>query len=351
MGRGFHLQLLLALFTVTHASEQISQRQVTSFQVPFDQQFLPSFSFQFLAFFFLNSENFIFYYYPSVAAVVAVECGVTDSKPTFRQEVKTNEHGEFKVRLPFSVSKHVKKIEGCSVKLISSSEPYCSMASTATSDSLHLKSRKKGVHIFSAGFFTFKPLKEPALCSQKPTLLKSKEFNSKKSLAQDPTPMPMPYQPPANQNTLPPLPQLPQLPPLPPLPGFPNFPKKETGTSEKLKSTDPFKAQEVPLFPSPLPGFGFRFPPNPFQPPSIFPPNPFLPPPLPFLPNPLQRPPPPSIFPRNPFLQPSPPVIRAPPLVGLTPSPPPAPVGLPPFPFQPAPGFPGIPPARKKTSP
>lgn len=41
MGRGFHLQLLLALFTVTHASEQISQGLVTSFQVSFDQQFIP----------------------------------------------------------------------------------------------------------------------------------------------------------------------------------------------------------------------------------------------------------------------------------------------------------------------
>lgn len=306
------------------------------------------------------------------AALVEVECGVTSSKPSFRKEVKTNEQGDFKVRLPFSVSKHVKKIEGCSVKLIRSSEPYCSVASTATSYSLHLKSRKKGIHIFSAGFFTFKPLNEPALCSQKPSLLKSKEFNSKKALAllpvvspifpvppqtQDPTPMP--YQPPTSQNILPPLPELPKLPPLPqlpplplplplpPLPGFPNFPKKETETSEKSKSTsDPFTTLEVPLLPSPQAGFGFRFPPNPFRPPSFIPRNPFLPPPLSIPPNPLQRPPP-SIFPRNPF-QPSPPASLVPPLVGLTPSlaPPPAPVGLPPFPFQPAPGFPGIPPVR-----
>ncbi|XP_058187762.1 leucine-rich repeat extensin-like protein 3 isoform X1 [Rhododendron vialii] len=316
------------------------------------------------------------------AALVEVECGVTSSKPSFRKETKTNERGEFKVRLPFSVSKHVKKIEGCSVKLIRSSEPYCSVASTATSDSLHLKSRKKGIHIFSAGFFTFKPLNEPALCSQKPSLRKSKEFNSKKSLVQLPVlspifpippqtqdPTPMPYQPPTSQNLLPPLPELPklpplpQLPPLPPLPGFPNFPKKETETSEKSKSTsDPLTTLEVPLLPSPQPGFGFRFPPNPFRPPSFLPRSPFRPPsffprspfrspsffprspflssPLSIPPNPVLRPPP-SIFPRNPF-QPSPPVV------GLTPSlaPPPAPVGLPPFPFQPAPGFPGIPPVR-----
>ncbi|XP_039054401.1 uncharacterized protein LOC120196737 [Hibiscus syriacus] len=42
----------------------------------------------------------------------AVECkdGTTSSRPSFVQEVKTNEHGEFEVQLPFSVSKRVKRI-------------------------------------------------------------------------------------------------------------------------------------------------------------------------------------------------------------------------------------------------
>jgi hypothetical protein len=112
----------------------------------------------------------------NAGASVAVECkDGSASRPSFRKEVETDEHGEFKVHLPFSLSKHVKKIEGCSVTLISSSEPYCAVASTAISSSLHLKSRKQGTHIFSAGFFTFKPLKQPNLCNQKPSIQNSKE--------------------------------------------------------------------------------------------------------------------------------------------------------------------------------
>ncbi|XVF81776.1 hypothetical protein PTKIN_Ptkin15bG0183600 [Pterospermum kingtungense] len=163
-------------------------------------------------------------------ASVAVECKDGSSRPSFHQEVKTNEHGEFKVDLPFSVAKHVKKIKRCSVKLISSSEPYCAAASTATSTSLHLKSRKQGTHIFSAGFFTFKPLKQPNLCNQKPSVQDSKDLSLGFGLPnypifpppfQDPaaTPQPSPLLP-----NLPPLPRLPQLPPLPLLPPLPGLP-------------------------------------------------------------------------------------------------------------------------------
>ncbi|XWS47512.1 hypothetical protein CRYUN_Cryun14cG0158700 [Craigia yunnanensis] len=166
-------------------------------------------------------------------ASVEVECKNGNSRPSFRQEVKTNEHGEFKVHLPFSVGKHVKKIKRCSVKLISSSEPYCAVASTATSSSVHLKSRKQGTHIFSAGFFTFKPLKQPNLCNQKPSVQDSKQVNTVNNLGfgqpnypifppplQDPAaPQPSPLLP-----NLPRLPQLPQLPPLPPLPSLPTLP-------------------------------------------------------------------------------------------------------------------------------
>ncbi|KAL2522990.1 vegetative cell wall protein gp1-like [Forsythia ovata] len=342
-------------------------------------------------------------------ATVAVECEDTGSRPGFRQEVKTNEHGEFKVNLPFSVSKHVKKIRGCSVKLIRSGEPYCAVAATATSSSLHLKSRKEGTHIFSAGFFTFKPLKQPELCDQKPIIKNSKELDSEKSLISnpnDPTFVPPiqdpPSDPPALGQFLPPLPQLPNLPPLPrlpnlpPLPGMPNLPpavpkkataKDSTKASELMdkKVTDslffppnPLNPPILPIPPNPLlpPPSILPIPPNPLlPPPSILPipPNPLLPPPsiLPIPPNPLLPPPsilppifpspPPSIIP--PILPtPSPPSFNLPPLIpGLTPSPPPpAPtfpfVPLPPFPFQPTPGFPGVPPAdvsspSKTTSP
>ncbi|XP_010260908.1 PREDICTED: vegetative cell wall protein gp1 [Nelumbo nucifera] len=317
-------------------------------------------------------------------ASVSVECGDGGSEPSFHQEVQTDEHGQFKVHLPFAVSKHVKSIKGCSVKLISSSEPFCAVASTATSSSLHLKSRKQGVHIFSAGFFSFKPLKQPDLCNQKPKLETSKEFSPKKTglsspslplfppVTQDPT---VPSSPPATQNPalpqLPPLPQLPQLPPLPTLspiphlpqlpplpilsplpflprlPGVPNLPplmRKPTQTKAyKLSDTNSlsglksektisfFSPPSLPFLPSPSPPFGLPLPPNPFQPPPLLPPNPL-------------QPTPPSLLPPNPF-QPTPPSFSFPPIPFLTPPPPPPTFRFPfpPFPFPPR--FPGIPPA------
>ncbi|PPE00119.1 hypothetical protein GOBAR_DD02836 [Gossypium barbadense] len=131
-------------------------------------------------------------------ASVAVECKDGDSRPSFRQVAKTNEQGEFKVRLPFSVTKHVKKVKGCSVKLVRSSEPYCA------------------------------PLKLPNLCNKKPSVVAdSKEYNTPHTLdfEQPNYPIfPPPLEDPATPRPsplLPNLPPLPQLPPLPPLPGLP----------------------------------------------------------------------------------------------------------------------------------
>ncbi|KAJ4707232.1 Pollen Ole e 1 allergen/extensin [Melia azedarach] len=307
-------------------------------------------------------------------ASVAVECKDENSKRSFREEVKTDEHGEFKVHLPFSVSKHVKKIKRCSVKLISSREPYCAVASTATSSSLHLKERKQGIHIFSAGFFTFKPLKQPNLCNQKPSLENSEELNSKKTSVpsfNNPGVFPPPIQDPTSPPGLPQLPLLPRLPPLPqlpslpPLPGLPNLPPmpgklpakkpeetpRETKLSEQKVAHPEFFLPTPPLPPNPfLPTPTPTLPPNPLQPPPLFPPNPLQPPPL-FPPNPLRPPPllppnplqPPPLLPPNPLMPPPSPLIPLPPIPGLTPPPPQPtfPIPLPPLP----PGFPGIPPA------
>ncbi|XAR51616.1 hypothetical protein NMG60_11006293 [Bertholletia excelsa] len=281
-------------------------------------------------------------------AVVAVECRGAGSKPSFREEVKTNEHGEFKVHLPFSLSKYVKRINHCSVKLISSSEPYCAVASTATSSSLRLKSRKQGTHIFSAGFFTFKPLKQPALCNQKPS------DPSFPPPIQDP---PTPFLPPIEHGHLPSLPPLPKLPPLPELPTLPPLPGLGVpicppAVKNQLKSSKPANTKMVqqqlfrPLSPVP----GIPLPPIPLDPPSVLPPNPFRPPPAVLPPIPIR--PPPSVFPPNP-VQPLPPLVNVPSVPGLAPllpPPPPFSIPIPPFPFEPAPGFPGMPPAASSTN-
>lgn len=269
--------------------------------------------------------------------MVGVECKATRSNPSFQKQVTTNTNGEFRVRLPFSISKHVNRIKNCSVKLIKSSEPYCSIASSATKSSIHLKSKNIKTHIFSAGYFTFKPSNQPNLCNQKPTI----SFNSRKFLplvpnnpspVQDPTVIP--NLPPTDQSLLPPLPTLPrlpplpQLPPLPALPGLPFLPPLDK-TSVKQKTENALGKTELPENPqlptasSSPPVFGFQFPPVSFRPPPLnFPPNPFLPS-TPSVSVPTMNPPP--LMP-----QPSTPVLTNP---------------LPPFPFQPSPGLPGFTPA------
>ncbi|XP_057768572.1 proline-rich extensin-like protein EPR1 isoform X2 [Salvia miltiorrhiza] len=267
---------------------------------------------------------------------VTVECKDAGSGTRFRQQVKTDSHGEFKVHLPFPVSKHTRKIRGCSVRLISSNKPYCAVAASATSSNLHLKSRKDGTHVFSAGFFTFRPLKQPQVCDEKTSINSFKKL-SQISNPNDPAFVPPIQDPPSFGSFLPPLPRLPplpQLPRLPPLPGIPFLPpvvpkKQAANNVPKLSENQP----------------GTPFPPNPFNLPNILPPNPFQSPPItipPVFPSPL-----PSLFPPL-FPAPnSPPLFNLPPIPGLTPSPPPPPpVQLPPFPFQPTPGFPGVPPAK-----
>nr|KJB42961.1 hypothetical protein B456_007G177000 [Gossypium raimondii] len=161
-------------------------------------------------------------------ASVAVECKEGTSRPGFVQEVKTNEHGEFELRLPFSVSRRVKKINGCSVKLIKNSEPDCNVvASIPASSALRLVSGKHGTRVFSAGAFSFKLLKQPNLCRTKP-----KEANGEKAVLGHPESFffppplfpPNPFQPP------------PLLPPIlpPPAPLIPN----------------PFQPPPAPLIPA-----------------------------------------------------------------------------------------------------
>ncbi|KAL8251170.1 hypothetical protein R6Q59_034863 [Mikania micrantha] len=231
-------------------------------------------------------------------ATVAVECA-DGRKRRFREELKTNDNGEFEAKLPIFVGKNVEKIKGCSVRLISSGKPYCSIAATATSPEIHFKSKTAGTHIFSAGFFTFKP----ELCDQKDFL----EKNFPPSLP-DP---PAPFLPPIGEGILPPLPvpDLPVPPLVPPLPRLPGVPLPPI-TRQKQSKSDKLSDQKT-----------FSFPPNPFQPPSLTPPLPL-------------QPSPPSLFPPVPSLIPSP-------------SQPTFPISLPRTPL--TPGLPPVPPASTTT--
>ncbi|CAK8540779.1 unnamed protein product [Lathyrus sativus] len=266
-------------------------------------------------------------------ASVEVECknGNTISKPRFKKQVKTNNHGEFRIQLPFSVSKHVKRIKQCVVTLVSSNEPYCSIASTSTSSSLHLKSRKQGLHIFSAGFFSFKPLKQPNLCNQKPS---SFVLDSSKRSSLPPNIDPS-FPPPLRDPDTPSSGVLPLLPPIPLAPEIvtpilpptlsPLVPSNEDESlNEKVINIDSFNFPPNPLFPpSPLV-------PNPFQPPSLVPNPPQPPTQTPLIPNPFQPPPLGSSSPLFPF-----PPTSSPPSLS--------------FPFPPL--FPPRPPSSKNVSP
>ncbi|XP_074307808.1 uncharacterized protein LOC141642778 [Silene latifolia] len=317
-------------------------------------------------------------------ATVAVECVQGSTRQSFYQEVNTDKQGNFKVDLPFSVSKHVRDIQGCTVKLVKSNEPYCAVASTSTSSQIHLKERKGGQHIYSAGFFTFKPLKQPGLCNQQ-----SSETNSKLNSLGDTLPgLPIPQIP--NLLTLPmpdiptlPVPGIPTLPitnpltptipgapslpnvPLPPLPPHsenPIVPTKDSKVANGLVSRP--QGLFPPLIPPVIspPSSGLPIP-DPLSPAPLLP-NPLQPPPSPLIPNPLQPPTPPAgIVPQLPPLPTLPLVPGVPGIPGVPgftpPTPSPSPIGivptLPPLPTIPVvPGIPGVPaltPPTPSTSP
>ncbi|KAL2335385.1 hypothetical protein Fmac_016598 [Flemingia macrophylla] len=182
-------------------------------------------------------------------ASVAIECKVGSSIRSFKKEVETDEHGEFKMQLPFKLRKHAKRIKRCTFKLISSSEPHCAVASVATSSSMRLKTRKQGEHTFTAGSFSFKPMEKPNFCNQKQSYPNSNTHANVKN--EFPT------------NTYPPA----QL--------------------HQLMKHNPTKISHKSQLDETLPK-DFFFPPNPFFPPPLIP-NPFQPPPL--IPNPFQPPP------------------------------------------------------------
>ncbi|KAI7746391.1 hypothetical protein M8C21_023374, partial [Ambrosia artemisiifolia] len=142
-------------------------------------------------------------------ATVAVECGTDGAKPRFREEVKTDEKGEFEAKLPPYVSKHVDNIKACSVRLLTSNEPNCVVAATATSSDIHFKSKRAGTHVFSAGFFTFKP----QLCNEKDLMPVGGGMLPPLPIPDVPIPPVIPQ--------LPPLPGVPSLPGVPQLPGVP----------------------------------------------------------------------------------------------------------------------------------
>jgi len=92
--------------------------------------------------------------------------------------VETDKHGEFKVKLPFRVWKHAKRIKECRVKLISSSEPHCNVPSLSTSSSVSLIATKQGELIFSAGLLSFKPIEKLGFCNRKQSVPNPSEMNS-----------------------------------------------------------------------------------------------------------------------------------------------------------------------------
>lgn len=168
-----------------------------------------------------------------------VDCSNRAVKSSYRKVVKTDKDGVFRVLLPSEIGKHIKQIKACSVKLLSSNEPFCAVTASATSSSFHLKSAENKVHVFSSGFFTFRPLNQPELCYQRPSSEGSPDLDDAKVLGAV-LPLPSLNMPPIP--LLLPLPVFPNLPPLidvpklspsatpanPLFPGFPPlFPTKE----------------------------------------------------------------------------------------------------------------------------
>ncbi|PKA53695.1 Olee1-like protein [Apostasia shenzhenica] len=192
-----------------------------------------------------NSSRFI------PGASVVVECCINEGDShCFRKEARTNRHGVFQIRLPIEAGRSLGAIKSCSVEMVRSSKPFCSVSSSVSSSGLRLKSRRKnGTRIFSAGFFTFKPLNQPELCYQEPepASLQAREKRVKPeffipppipalplppNVGGMPLPPPFPFWPsPPSLGNVPSLPSTPLLPGLPPTAAapppalrFPQFP-------------------------------------------------------------------------------------------------------------------------------
>lgn len=192
------------------------------------------------------------------------------------------------MRLPLeAVSGNGREIKSCLVKLLRSSHPFCSAASLATSAAFQRKSTRSDVRVFSAGFLSFSPMKQPYFCDQERRSSASVRY----SLSD----------------------------------------RKTTGSSFLVMP-------QIPFLPSPPNIGGIPLPQNPFQPPpSILPPLPFQPSPPPF----VTIPPLPNV----------PALPNVPPLPVTAPPPPPPPASVfPPLPFPPTfPGNPPASPAQRNT--
>ncbi|KAI4375266.1 hypothetical protein MLD38_013156 [Melastoma candidum] len=252
-------------------------------------------------------------------ATVAVQCIDENAKRSFYEEVTTDEHGEFRVLLPFYVAPHVRKIEGCSVKWINSGEPFCSVPTMGASPLLRLTLKMPDAHVFSAGNFMFKPLTQPALCSKEQGL-DYREFSSPKPGFIPPIFGPWTTEP-KNPNMHPavnlvtPVPLLPWLPLMPQVPQTPVIPKVPNPTPRPSHRDS---ISEVPSYETEF--FGPRF--------DQFPPVTLQQPLLPTLPEPEDP------FTLIPNLTPplAIPAFHAP---------------IPAFPFPFAPRFPGFPAAKR----
>ncbi|KAI4389001.1 hypothetical protein MLD38_001272 [Melastoma candidum] len=247
-------------------------------------------------------------------ATVSIHCEDSSSGASgLDKKARTDSRGRFKFRLPDDVAKVVLKRGDsgvCSVKLVGSGDPKCSIPSLGSSSIFHrLKSTRHGHSSrFSSGVLSFKPTS--SLCGGK----RMTNF----FFPPVPGVTPPPLTPPIPGLTPPPL--------IPPIPGF--TPPPPLIPLPPIPGLTPPPSPLIPL--PPIPGFT---PPPP--PPLIhLPPIPgFTPPPSP----------PPS------FPIPFPPVSPFPPIPGFThppPPPPPPPVfPFPPLPFLPPPSPPGGPPA------
>lgn len=225
-------------------------------------------------------------------ASILVECRDLQGKAWFK-EAKTNWLGEFEVLLPFQVGRKVKSIRKCSVQLVNSSDTHCSTAPSSTIHSFKLKSRRQGVHYFSAGFFTFKPIELPRFCHQKPRPVTFSQVGPAKSwippiLGSNPT---IP--------DLPTIPHLQQIPDIPPLPTLNHVTNPPNGAKPSVSSLDSRTSKMTISLNAPLPFF--RLPPitigfDPYlaPPPPILHSDPLQPPFYNFPPGGSSKLPPPS---------------------------------------------------------
>jgi hypothetical protein len=108
-----------------------------------------------------------FLLFERTGALIAVECGLNRKTITTSIIGETDENGEFKVELPYSIFHSADQLNKCWVRPRNSPYDSCRIPSKSAPSKLTLQSSYNGVLTYSAGSFSYRHETVPPSCYRK----------------------------------------------------------------------------------------------------------------------------------------------------------------------------------------